>query len=86
MRNRALKSAWDVIEDDAVEAEDMKLRGSLMLALDRHIRTKGWTQAGRAPARRHPTAHLRPLARQDPPVFHRHARRGILISSKISGT
>lgn len=38
-------TVWDAIEDNAVEAENMKLRASLMMTLDRHIRTKGWTQA-----------------------------------------
>ena len=45
MRNETFASVWDAIEDNAVEAENMKLRASLMMALDRHIRTKGWTQA-----------------------------------------
>lgn len=38
-------SVWDVIEDKPAEAETMKLRASLIMALDRHIRTKGWTEA-----------------------------------------
>ena len=38
-------SVWDVIEDKPAEAETMKLRASLIMALDRHIRTKGWTVA-----------------------------------------
>lgn len=45
MSNETFASVWDAIEDNAVEAENMKLRASLMMALDRHIRTKGWTQA-----------------------------------------
>ncbi|SSC66060.1 helix-turn-helix domain-containing protein [Ciceribacter selenitireducens] len=45
MSNETFASIWDAIEDNAVEAENMKLRASLMMALDRHIRTKGWTQA-----------------------------------------
>ncbi len=45
MSNEIIASVWDAIEDNAVEAENMKLRASLMMALDRHIRTKGWTQA-----------------------------------------
>lgn len=45
MSNETFASVWDAIEDNAVEAENMKLRATLMMALDRHIRTKGWTQA-----------------------------------------
>lgn len=45
MSNETFASIWDAIEDNAVEAENMKLRASLMMALDRHIRTKGWTEA-----------------------------------------
>lgn len=45
MSNEIVASVWDAIEDNAVKAENMKLRASLMMALDRHIRTKGWTQA-----------------------------------------
>ena len=45
MSNETIATVWDAIEDNAVEAENMKLRASLMMALDRQIRTKGWTQA-----------------------------------------
>ena len=45
MRNETFAGVWDAIEDNAAEAETMKLRASLMMALDRHIRTKGWTEA-----------------------------------------
>jgi predicted XRE-type DNA-binding protein len=38
-------SVWDTIEDTLAEAENMKLRSSLMMTLDQHIRAKGWTQA-----------------------------------------
>lgn len=33
------------LEASAAEAENMKLRSSLMMALDQHVRAKGWTQA-----------------------------------------
>lgn len=39
------ESVWDAIEPDPVKAENLKLRSSLMLALTRHIKTKGLTQA-----------------------------------------
>ncbi|HEY8352532.1 MAG TPA: XRE family transcriptional regulator [Sphingomonadales bacterium] len=38
-------SVWDAIEDTAAEAENMKLRSILMMAIERHIRANGWTQA-----------------------------------------
>lgn len=45
MSDEAFASVWDTIEDRPADAETMKLRASLMMALDRHIRTRGWTQA-----------------------------------------
>ncbi|MDX8439501.1 helix-turn-helix domain-containing protein [Mesorhizobium australafricanum] len=45
MSNETFVSVWDAIEDTPAEAENMKLRSTLMMALERHIRAKGWTQA-----------------------------------------
>ena len=45
MSNDSFASVWDAIEDTPAEAENMKLRSSLMVALEEHIRAKGWTQA-----------------------------------------
>jgi predicted XRE-type DNA-binding protein len=45
MTEQTFASAWDAIEDTPAEAEDMKLRSTLMMALERHIRSKRWTQA-----------------------------------------
>ena len=45
MSNETFASVWDAIEDTPAEAENMKLRSSLMMTLDQHIRAKGWTQA-----------------------------------------
>lgn len=36
-------SVWDAIEETAAEAEQMKLRASLMQALEQHIRQQHWT-------------------------------------------
>lgn len=44
MSNETFVSVWDAIEDTAAEAENMKLRSALMMALEQHIRAKGWTQ------------------------------------------
>ncbi|MDR7026817.1 helix-turn-helix domain-containing protein [Rhizobium rosettiformans] len=38
-------SVWDVLEDSPAEAENMKLRSKLMMALEQHIKAKEWTQA-----------------------------------------
>jgi predicted XRE-type DNA-binding protein len=45
MSNEAFKSVWDAIENTTAEAENMKLRSTLMMALERQIKDKGWTQA-----------------------------------------
>lgn len=44
MSNEIFTCVWDAIEDTTAEAENMKLRSVLMMALEQHIRTKGWTQ------------------------------------------
>ena len=38
-------SVWDAIEDTTAEAENMKLRSTLMTALEQYIKQQGWTQA-----------------------------------------
>jgi predicted XRE-type DNA-binding protein len=45
MKARRFKSVWDAIEDNPVQADNMKLRSSLMIALKQHIKTQGLTQA-----------------------------------------
>ncbi|MES2075190.1 MAG: XRE family transcriptional regulator [Pseudomonadota bacterium] len=41
MSNQKFSSVWDAIEDTPAEAENMKLRSVLMMALEEHIlRTK----------------------------------------------
>ncbi|PPJ47300.1 XRE family transcriptional regulator [Rhizobium sp. KAs_5_22] len=45
MSDETFAGIWDAIEDRPADAETMRLRASLMMALDRQIRTKGWTQA-----------------------------------------
>ncbi|PMR72929.1 helix-turn-helix domain-containing protein [Billgrantia endophytica] len=44
MSNETFDSVWDAIEDTAAEAENMKLRSGLMMALEQHINRQGWTQ------------------------------------------
>ncbi len=44
-KTKVYESVWDAIEPDPVEAENLKLRSSLMLALARHIKREGLTQA-----------------------------------------
>ena len=41
-------SVWDAIENTAEEAENMKLRSTLMIALKSHLERTGMTQADAA--------------------------------------
>ena len=45
MSKQEFASVWDAIEDTTAEAENMKLRSELMMALEQHIRTQKWSQA-----------------------------------------
>src|SRR5262249_9901234 len=45
MSKKRYASVWDAIEDTPVEAENMKLRSALMIAIREHIKGKDWTQA-----------------------------------------
>ena len=45
MSNERFASVWDAIEDTPAEAENMKLRSSLMMALKEHIARTGMTQS-----------------------------------------
>lgn len=37
-------SVWDALSDDAVTTLNLKLRASLMMQLEQHIKRQGWTQ------------------------------------------
>jgi predicted XRE-type DNA-binding protein len=45
MSNESFASVWDVIENTPADAANMKLRSALMMALEQHIKTQGWSQA-----------------------------------------
>jgi predicted XRE-type DNA-binding protein len=45
MSSDSFASVWDAIEDTTAAAENMKLRSSLMMALEQRIKKQGWTQA-----------------------------------------
>ena len=45
MSNQRFASVWDAIEDTPEEAENMKLRSTLMMALKRHIARTEMSQA-----------------------------------------
>lgn len=45
MSQETYASVWDAIEDTSAEAENMKLRARLMMALEQHMVSRGWTQA-----------------------------------------
>lgn len=44
MNSQKFSSVWDAIEDTPEEAENMKLRSSLMMALESHISKAGLSQ------------------------------------------
>lgn len=44
-KNQKFASVWDAIEDTPEEAEHMKLRSSLMMSLQNHIKKNDLTQA-----------------------------------------
>ena len=45
MSNEQFASVWDAIEDTPEEAENMKLRSGLMMALKKHITRVGLSQS-----------------------------------------
>ena len=45
MTAKQFDSIWDATEDSPAEAENMKLRSALMIALEQHIKAQGWTQS-----------------------------------------
>lgn len=45
MSKQRFSSVWDAIEDTTEEAENMKLRSALMIALKSHIERAGLSQA-----------------------------------------
>lgn len=45
MKNEQFTSIWDAIEDTPEEAENMKIRSELMIALKEHITRSGLNQA-----------------------------------------
>jgi len=44
-KEQTFASVWDAIEDTPAEAENMKLRSALMIALKQHIARKGLSQS-----------------------------------------
>lgn len=45
MTNERFASVWDAIEDTPAQAENMKLRSTLMMALKDHIAREGLSQS-----------------------------------------
>jgi len=50
IETQTFESVWDAIEDTPEEAQNMKLRSELMMALEKKIRQRGLTQAQAAKA------------------------------------
>lgn len=51
MSNQTYTNIWDALENSPVDAENMRMRSSLMIALERNIRAQEWTQADAAAKR-----------------------------------
>jgi len=45
MTDERFESVWDAIEDDPAQAENLKLRSAMMMALKNHINRQGLSQA-----------------------------------------
>ena len=45
MSDERYASVWDAIENTPAEAENLKLRSASMIALEEHIKRKGWSQS-----------------------------------------
>lgn len=45
MTDTRYESVWDAVAEAPAEAESLKLRSRLMMALEHQIVAKGWTQA-----------------------------------------
>lgn len=41
-------SVWDALETDAGQAENLKLRSALMMAIAERVKSQGWTQSAAA--------------------------------------
>ncbi|PSJ51036.1 helix-turn-helix domain-containing protein [Kumtagia ephedrae] len=48
MSNDSFASVWDAIEDNRAEAQNMRLRSALMIALKNHIAREGLNQKAAA--------------------------------------
>lgn len=59
MKNERFASGWDAIENTPEEAENMKLRSSLMLALKKHLAQNNISQSpGCQTVGRHTTTYF----------------------------
>jgi predicted XRE-type DNA-binding protein len=45
VNDKKFAGVWDAIEDTPAEAENMKLRSALMMALEHRVTAQGWSQA-----------------------------------------
>ena len=48
MTSERFESIWDAIEDNPAQAENLKLRSAMMMALKSHIKKQGLSQADAA--------------------------------------
>jgi predicted XRE-type DNA-binding protein len=61
--DQVFSSVWDAIEDTPEDAEDMKMRASLLISLTEHIRDQGWTHEEAAARLDVPPGRIKDLLR-----------------------
>jgi predicted XRE-type DNA-binding protein len=86
MTNQRFANVWDAIEKNPVEAEGLKLRSSLMLALKRHIVRQGLTQAEAAKLFRVTQPRISNLMRGKIELFSLDTLVDMLAAAKIPVT
>jgi hypothetical protein len=74
MSRKRFANVRDAIEDTPAQAENMKVRSALMMALKDHIASGAKPVGGRQAAGRNAAAYLRPHARQDRAVWPRYPK------------
>lgn len=91
MTKQTFGSVWDAIEDTPAEAENMKIRSSLMLAIIEHIRAHKWTQTEAAKQLGVTQRHISNLMRSKIHFFSADAliamagSAGLTVRVKVSG-
>lgn len=86
MSNERFTSVWDAIEKNPAQAEGLKLRSSLMLALKRHIERNGLSQTEAAKLFRVTQPRISNLMRGKIELFSLDMLVNMLAAAKIPVT